>query len=572
MLDLCPKRQRILREQGHVLVTGGPGSGKTTIALLKALRRIEAGLAKSQAVLFLSFSRAAVARVAEAAREQIPGSDQGTLAIQTFHSFFWEILRTHAYLLGAPKKLTLLAPHDERALSAGGTRQDWTTERERLFAEEGQTAFDLFAPKTAELLDRCQRIRRIVSAHYPLIIVDEAQDTGPDQWTCVKRLGLHSQLLCLADLDQQIYDFLPGIGPKRVTQIECDLRPVRIDLGADNHRSPDNEIAAFGADVLAARLRPGGYAGVSQLLFQSQASNRDSRIRQSVGIVSSRVKQVTGKPPQSIAFLASFDRGAKIVSNALRAAPNPIPHKVLFNDSKTLLSSRLVAFLMEPKLRGNEAKDLAEALELLSSVFRADGSKTSLERAEKLRDWASGTRLGKRATTAALYTNLGALVRSLGTAPLSGKPRKDWEHIRTMLRGADVKELLSVDREVEHLVTFNRGKRIAANLSSLWEKHGQYLGARRALDDALAEDQILSGGDDLTGIHVMTIHKSKGKQFDAVIIFECQRSSPLVWRNDPPPYPRSRKILRVAITRARIHTLVLREAYPACPILSKYKL
>ncbi len=144
--------------------------------------------------------------------------------------------------------------------------------------------------------------------------------------------------------------------------------------------------------------------------------------------------------------------------------------------------------------------------------------------------------------------------------------------MRTILRGTNVDELLSVDREVEHLVTFNRGKRIAANLSSLWEEHGQYLGARRALDAALAEDQILSGGEDLTGTHVMTIHKSKGKQFDAVIIFGCRHSSPLVWPNDPLPYPRSRKILRVAITRARVHTLVLREAYPACPILSQYKL
>ncbi len=400
MLDLCPKRQLILHEQRHLLVTGGPGSGKTTIALLKALHRIEAGLNRGQAVLFLSFSRAAVARIAETASERIPRADQGLLAIQTFHSFFWEILRTHAYLLGAPKRLTLLAPHDERALSGGVTRRktdawrNWTTERERLFAEEGRTAFDLFAPKTAQLLVRCERIRRILSAHYPLIIVDEAQDTGPEQWTCVKMLAQHSQLLCLADLEQQIYDFLPGIGPKRVTQIESDLRPVRVDLGAENHRSPDNEIAAFGADVLAARGRPGGYAGVSQLLFQSEAAKRDHSIRQSVGVVCSRVRQATGKSPQSIAFLTSFDRGAKIVSNALRAAPNPIAHKVLFDDSKTLLSSRLVAFLMEPKIRGNEAEDLAVALELLSSLFRANGTKTSLERAEKLRNWASETRLG----------------------------------------------------------------------------------------------------------------------------------------------------------------------------------
>lgn len=48
----------ILAAAGHLLVTGGPGSGKTTIALLKAQKRIP-NLKPGQEILFLSFSRAA---------------------------------------------------------------------------------------------------------------------------------------------------------------------------------------------------------------------------------------------------------------------------------------------------------------------------------------------------------------------------------------------------------------------------------------------------------------------------------------------------------------------------------
>ena len=51
-----------LEADGPVLVTGGPGSGKTTLALLKAQRQI-ASLEPGQEVLFLSFSRAAVRQV-----------------------------------------------------------------------------------------------------------------------------------------------------------------------------------------------------------------------------------------------------------------------------------------------------------------------------------------------------------------------------------------------------------------------------------------------------------------------------------------------------------------------------
>src|SRR5262249_18025385 len=160
------------------------------------------------------------------------------LVIQTFHSFFWEVLRTHGYLLGAPKRLRILLPHDERAIS-GGLRPEsagwpqWETERTRLFREEGRVAFDLFAPNVAELLERAPLVRELVARRFPLIIVDEAQDTGPDAWRCVETVAPLTQVICLADLDQQIFDHLPGIGPERILRIERALKPLRVDLGGE---------------------------------------------------------------------------------------------------------------------------------------------------------------------------------------------------------------------------------------------------------------------------------------------------------------------------------------------------
>ena len=146
-LVICKDRQRILDEAGHILVTGGPGSGKTAIALAKARKRIEFGLLDGQSILFLSFSRAAVGRVLEASRIHIPRQIRNCLSIQTFHSLFWEILRTYGYLLRAPRKLKILLPHDERAIRDGETEENvqWAKERERLFRDEGLVAFDLFA-------------------------------------------------------------------------------------------------------------------------------------------------------------------------------------------------------------------------------------------------------------------------------------------------------------------------------------------------------------------------------------------------------------------------------------------
>jgi DNA helicase-2/ATP-dependent DNA helicase PcrA len=84
--------------------------------------------------------------------------------------------------------------------------------------------------------------------------------------------------------------------------------------------------------------------------------------------------------------------------------------------------------------------------------------------------------------------------------------------------------------------------------------------------------------DDPDGIQVMTIHKSKSKQFDGVIVLRRERHgganlvSNFVWRDDHPPFRRSRKILMVAVTRARVHTMMVQQIWPQCPIMSRHDL
>jgi hypothetical protein len=80
-MEVCGLRQQLLDCKGHALVIGGPGSGKTTIALKKSVVRIADGLSAGQSVLFLSFSRAAVARVGEAARVEVPKTQRGMLSM-----------------------------------------------------------------------------------------------------------------------------------------------------------------------------------------------------------------------------------------------------------------------------------------------------------------------------------------------------------------------------------------------------------------------------------------------------------------------------------------------------------
>ena len=127
-MEVCSLRKQLLDCVGHALVIGGPGSGKTTIALQKAVVRISAGMTPGQSVLFLSFSRAAVARVGEATRQQVPKDKREMLSMQTFHSFFWTLLSAHGYLLGAPKSLRILLPADEKVEYGSIKKKDRNTD------------------------------------------------------------------------------------------------------------------------------------------------------------------------------------------------------------------------------------------------------------------------------------------------------------------------------------------------------------------------------------------------------------------------------------------------------------
>ena len=586
MNEPCELRDNVLACDGHILVLGGPGSGKTTIALRKAARRIKQGMKPGQSVLFLSFSRAAVARIQDAANLDATKEERDQLSIQTFHSFFLDILKSNAYLLGAPRKLSILLPQDEKAISGGIDDGDdgweaWQVERERLFREDGRIAFDLFAPNAAQLLATSSHLLTAIARRHPLIIVDEAQDTGQFAWQCIQMLAAHTQVLCLADLEQQIFDFLPGVGPERVIAIREVLRPHEVDLGTQNYRSPDSEILAFGNDILTGKIRGTAYKGVSVLPYRPEKPppNWNHLLRRALSDLYKAVRDQDGSYPETIAILVSNNRSALKMSNALNAlgtnVGKPVRHKLLFDEAESLLSARFAAFLLEPKNLAHIENDVATSMELIASARRATGQ----ARAEVAKLQAQALKIrGGKALNINIANALRSLIAELALSDFTGDPAQDWITVKHALRATHQAELVRVASQLDFLVAFRRGHRISACLASEWLRDGAYTNARRALDQALAQEQILDGVEAPTGLQVMNIHKAKGKQFDGVIIIrEARRSSTgvdssFIWRGDDPPYPKSRRILRVGITRARVHTLIINPLWPPCPLLNGHKL
>jgi DNA helicase II / ATP-dependent DNA helicase PcrA len=224
LFELSDKKKGILAHNGHLLVKGGPGSGKTTISIIKADMLVSEALRPGQKVLFLSFARASVARVVEALDDhsQNRAQTRSSVDVDTYHAFFWRLLKTHGYLVGLPRRLDILTPpaqaialstirhefgpvkklSDARKLERRGREH---AELQRLAIEEGKVCFDMFASLVAQILTGSVKIRKLVSSAYPVIILDEFQDTNAGQWLVVQQFGIDSTLIALADEEQRIY-------------------------------------------------------------------------------------------------------------------------------------------------------------------------------------------------------------------------------------------------------------------------------------------------------------------------------------------------------------------------------
>ena len=262
-LVLCDQRRRLLATGGNILVRGGAGSGKTTIALAKACADLAAGqLPESGKALFLSFARATVARVAEQATATIPREQMARIEINTYHGFAWSVLKSHGYLMCARSGVALLLPAQARGRLVGLSGEVRAVRQRQLFDEEGLVAFDLFPRLLTELFERVPTLAKAYGQAYPLIIVDEFQDTNAEEWAMIARLGRQSRLIALGDPKQRIYDF-KGADPRRFDEFIAEFHPTEFDFKGENRRSAGTDLTQFADALLDGSFRQEPYAGVT---------------------------------------------------------------------------------------------------------------------------------------------------------------------------------------------------------------------------------------------------------------------------------------------------------------------
>ena len=559
--EICDQRRAILEGAGHMLVIGGPGSGKTTIALLKARRAVLGSLRPEQSVLFLSFSNSAIRRIMESAGNILTADVERCVDIKTYHSFAWDILRSHGYLLSSQRRLTIVAAQDAAVIRAGLEDEEWDAEQERLFLADGRLTYDQFAPCAADLLERSAVIRKRFGHAHPLILVDEFQDTDLDQWRLIRTLSQVSEVIALGDTEQRIYAWRKGVSETRLQDFTEVLDAPTFDFQDENNRSPATGIAGYARSLLSPDVKLELPDDIKFMRFQPG--------RFAVGLRFALIKtwnetvRRTGRRDLFVVVAARSRVMVRLISDALAQSLNvdgsehrPVPHDVLFDQSQITLAARVIAFVMASRSQPAPER-LAGALERISAVHRSAGRKTGIQTSNRLLRWAEGCRKGNTPNTKCVRA-LTAAFEALNEVGFVGSPTADWVTVRRVLESADATELRRTGEHARYLRLLRRGSAIEERLGELWKERGDYVGAEAALEDAIVQDQLSDNHREAFSVSVMTMHQLKAREYDAVLLVE-DRHRTFRGRDSEPPFMDTRRLLQVSLTRARHFACILAE-------------
>jgi DNA helicase-2/ATP-dependent DNA helicase PcrA len=230
-----------------LVVLGGAGTGKTATAAAAARAQLEradavrpVAAASSrrprtvgpERVLFLSFSRASVARITERSRS-IVGPYRDRIEVTTFHALAWRIIQRFGGVADLAEPYLL------------------TRAQAMLFPGAEALRYKDLVPRALDVL-KAPAVREHLKARWSLIVCDEFQDTDDGQYALLESVRGGARLILLGDPNQCIYANLPdavGVSPERLEHACLLPGARRVELPEASFRDPSGVIPAAAAAI-----------------------------------------------------------------------------------------------------------------------------------------------------------------------------------------------------------------------------------------------------------------------------------------------------------------------------------
>lgn len=244
------QKRAVLHNENPLLVLAGAGSGKTRVLTLRIARLVQEKRCKPQEILAVTFTNKAAQEMKERVASLTTQKTAETMTLCTFHSLGVRILREDGNLIGLKKSFSIIGEHEKISLfktimRSSGIRgvqkedpQDLATrislaknasidpkqyvtdkpeERKtakvyssynKILMKQQSVDFDDLLLLPLQILSKYPDVLKKYQERYKYISVDEFQDTNTVQMRLAAMLSLpQNNIMVVGDDDQGIYSW-----------------------------------------------------------------------------------------------------------------------------------------------------------------------------------------------------------------------------------------------------------------------------------------------------------------------------------------------------------------------------
>ena len=584
---------------GPMLVTAGPGSGKTRVIVERIKYLVTEADIKPSSILVVTFTRAAAMEMRQ--RYETERGRQGVF-FGTFHSIFFMILK-NAYKFTAAD--ILRDDEQKQFIRAILPRLSWNTDNEKdtiadiiteisrvksenydiesyyplscpaesfrtlykeynsWLREKRKIDFDDMMLYTYDLFKARPDILALWQRHFRYILVDEFQDINMIQYEILKMLAKPlNNLFIVGDDDQSIYSFR-GSKPEYMINFGSDY-PDSVRVALDiNYRCSGNIIKS------AARL----------------ISNNTNRISKNITAAAE-----DGLPVDVKAFKTLVEQNKAVVEQILEYHEKDVPYAdmaVLYrtNSQPQALVHTLMEYDIPIRLKEGMPNIYNHwiALDIIAYAKLALGIKSAdvfVRVMNKPNRYISRSVVGKGTVD---YDNLAAVYEE-----------KPWMRDRIYQLESDIKAVSRmtpsrgfryIDKVIgygDYLAEYAEDRGIPLDglrekldeicgLAADFKSYGEWLDYIDEYTERLKDNYNVN--DDVDAVMCMTMHGSKGLEFDKVIIPDVNEGIiPHNMSTSDEQIEEERRMMYVAMTRAktRLHLFYTEHRYNRDYIPSRF--
>lgn len=580
------QKRAVLTTEGPLLIVAGAGAGKTKTVVHRIAHIVSTGVSPSQ-ILAVTFTNKAAKEMQERAitllKESSVSQDRAIPFISTFHSLGVFLLRRFGAYNGTIKRFTILDDSDttaliKEALQSMGLDPKTNDPRalksiiskcanalqtpEELMGESNPTYrlagrvwvaytkgkeaqhaldFDDLLLQSVVLLENNAEARSWCHDTWHYIHIDEYQDTNEVQYRIAKALAGERKNLCVVgDSDQSIYSWR-GANIKNILEFEQDYPEAVVVLLEENYRSTKtvisaaNEVIKQNVHRTPKHLFTNKHEGDLISLYGGYDEADEARF-----IVERCVERIdAGVKPEDIAVLFRANFQSRVLEEAFLSYN--IPYQVLgvrFFERKEIKD---VLSYIRASLNPESVLDIKRIINTPArGIGKVTVTKLFIEGKESLS--------GKAFLAVDAFYELLIRIREYIPAHTVSEILKFV--ITEAKLDASLKNEPDGDERIENLQEL-------VTLGLRYDHFDSVEGVERLIEEATLmsdQDTMTDEKKTLPGVKLMTVHASKGLEFNTVFVtglehglFPHERGERLTGADAE----EERRLMYVAVTRAR---------------------